>query len=636
VVFDDACEFGLFLHDRNKKADEVSSYLKCVVNSIGAGEYMKNYPDIGQMLFNWVPSFDMASQVTTDAAGKHWWEMEIAMDLADLEMPVEHKAGDRVDIGLFAVVHNPGWQWLDFPSASGHLERHGFPQAVLTADQPYVQVEEISGLHDRKLAYRSVVYNPADRPARVAARLSVQDGTKAKAGQFGELADGVDVVAEQRDLEIPAKGSARFDVVKDLPGLKAAEQGKGFLRITLTPKDQPAATPVYTYACNFQGTDKTYLATTEYKPALGTRIAFTPAAGRLSLGVDALDAPIPAGTTPAGATYKVMHGDEEIAAGTMRYFSNHWYDDLLELGDIPPGAYSVSCALVDAAGKELATAKTDFQKQDDAKAFAAWWNNKIGDSDKLLKPFEALQVRKGSRANTAISCTRRVYELGALGLPVQIESNGGAVLAEPARIVLRVDGKDHAVPVDASVEVTDKKDWRVDFKSGPMTVAGVTFSATDRVADRPDHTRPVDGVDGPGQQLLGPHDRRRAGRHGRGVEHPRHLWPGGVRSSPGQLRRQPLGRHRAAGIVLVRRLGQGLGTARRRAGPHRDPANRRAIGRPPGGDHQQPDRPGGRQEAVRDFRTAHRPLRLQRLAVQAAATGLPPQLTRLLRPVRRR
>jgi hypothetical protein len=478
VVFDDALEFGLFLHDRNKKADQVSSYLKCVVNSIGAGEYMKNYPEIGQMLFNWVPSFDMASQVTTDAAGRHWWEMEIAMDLEDLEMPVEHKAGDRIDIGLFAVVHNPGWQWLDFPSASGHLERHGFPQAVLTADQPYVQVEEISGLHDRKLAYRSVVYNPADKPARVAARLSVQDGTKAKEGNWGELADGVDVFDEKKDLEIPAKGSVRFDVVKDLPGLKASDKGKGFLRLTLTPKDQPAAAPVYTYACNFNGTDKSYLAPADYKPALATRIAFTPTAGRLSLGVDSLDAPIPAGTTPAGATYKVMQGDKEIAAGKMRYFSNQWYDDLLELGDIPPGTYSVSCALVDAAGKELAAAKTEFAKQDDAKTFAAWWNNKIGDSDKLLQPFEALQVRQGAKAKTAIACTRRVYELGALGLPVQIEANGGPVLAEPARLVLRVDGKEHAVPVDASVEVTDKKDWRVDFKSAPVTVAGVTFSAT--------------------------------------------------------------------------------------------------------------------------------------------------------------
>jgi hypothetical protein len=226
VVFDDALEVGLFLHDRNKKPDEVSSYLKFILNSLGSGEYMKNYPDIGQILFNWAPTFDVANRTYTDAAGKHWWEMEIAMDLEDVQMPVEHKAGDKVDIGLFADVKNPNWQWLDYPSASGHLEHFGFPRAVLTEDQPYIQVEEISGLHDRKLAYRSVVYNPAAKPAKVDARLLVQDGTKTKNKPFGELADPAEVINEQQTLEIPANGSARFDVVKDIPGLAGGRQGQ--------------------------------------------------------------------------------------------------------------------------------------------------------------------------------------------------------------------------------------------------------------------------------------------------------------------------------------------------------------------------------------------------------------------------
>ncbi len=479
VVFDDALEVGLFLHDRNRAANEVSSYLKFVINALGSGEYMKNYPDIGQVMFNWTPTFDIANRTYTDAAGKHWWEMEIAMDMEDVQMPVPHKAGDKVDIGLFADVKNPSWQWLDYPSASGHLENWGFPRAVLTEDQPYIQVEEIAGLHDRKLAYRSVVYNPTAKPVKVDAKLLVQDGTKSKEKPFGELADPKDVIDEKKTLEIPANGSMRFDVVKDLPDLKASDKGRGFLRLSLTPAGQPDAAPVYTFACNFWGTDKSYVAPTEYKPYLATRIAYNPANGKLALAADTLDAPIPADAKVAGATYKVTTDGKEVKSGALQHFVNQWYDDLIELGALKPGKYEVALALVDEAGQELANAKGGFEKKDEAKEFAKWWNNDIGNTEKLLKPFEALKVKQSLLGGkTAIACTRRVYELGSFGLPLQIAADGGPVLAAPARLVLKVGGKEYVVPTDGKVKVTGQKDWRVDFECAPVSVAGVTFSAT--------------------------------------------------------------------------------------------------------------------------------------------------------------
>lgn len=194
---------------------------------------MKNYPSIGQVMFNWTPSFKIASQIVTDSAGKHWWEQEIAMDLDDLQMKGPHKAGDKLGIGLFSVVHNPaGWYWLDFPSASGHLEHYGFPRAVLTDAEPYVQVEEISGLHDEKLSFKSVIHNPSDKPVKVDASLLVEHGPKYKK-QNGELDSPEEAFKEARTLEIPAHGSVRFDAAKDLPGLQSAAKGKGFVRVSL-------------------------------------------------------------------------------------------------------------------------------------------------------------------------------------------------------------------------------------------------------------------------------------------------------------------------------------------------------------------------------------------------------------------
>ncbi len=63
TVFDDSYEFGIFMHDRNKLAHEVSSYLKFILNSLGSGEYMKLYPSIGQNMYNWQPDMKIQNSV---------------------------------------------------------------------------------------------------------------------------------------------------------------------------------------------------------------------------------------------------------------------------------------------------------------------------------------------------------------------------------------------------------------------------------------------------------------------------------------------------------------------------------------------------------------------------------------------
>ncbi|MGD0094510.1 MAG: glycoside hydrolase domain-containing protein, partial [Planctomycetota bacterium] len=483
VVHDDSYEFGIFLHDRNKKPDEVSSYLKIVLNSLCSGEYMRLYPSIGQNLFNWRPDMKIASRVYEEG-GKQWWDMELAADLDDLLLPAAQKAGDKLDILLAADLKNPAWQWLDVPSASGHLEHLGFPRTILTQDQPYVQVEQLSGLHDKRLDLKSVICNPADQPVKVTAKVRIQQGDGRDARK--RPANPADVLNEQQALTIPAHGSMRLDVSKQFPDLTFKSTDNKVERCCVydcevTLDGQPDAPPVYSYHLGFAASDKSYLKAVPRDVVFDYELKYNPVKNLLFLSGDTLDAKIPDGSKTAGLAYELARDGKTVTQGRITRLVNYKYVDLLEMPELKSGKYALKLDLVDAAGKPLATRQDiALEKKDEAKEFPDWWGNKIGDTERVLPPFEALQAKEeklsdGETKALALHCTRRTYFLDGLGLPARILSNGGEVLTAPARLVVKVAGQEHVVAAANKLKTKDRKDWRVRFEGKPVEAAGVKF-----------------------------------------------------------------------------------------------------------------------------------------------------------------
>jgi hypothetical protein len=74
VVYDDSYEFGIFLHDRNKLPQEASSFQKIIINSLGAGEYVKIYPSIARTCTTGNPTRRSPTASTKRAAnsGGRW------------------------------------------------------------------------------------------------------------------------------------------------------------------------------------------------------------------------------------------------------------------------------------------------------------------------------------------------------------------------------------------------------------------------------------------------------------------------------------------------------------------------------------------------------------------------------------
>lgn len=415
------------------------------------------------------------------------------MDLEDLQMPREHRAGDEIDMLLAADLKNPGWQWLDIYSASGHLEHHGFPRGVLTEEEPYVRIHELTGLHDEKLNFRAGIHNPSDQSAEVEARARIVHGPKGQVGPAtpAEEEEKVEIFYEkQQTLTIPPRGQVGFTAQKDLAALEYDAEDKRWKQGVFSAFDvhvrhagRPDAKPIYEYNVLFRPNPKDYLKAKPRTVEFVTGRKFNPAQNKLFLTGDTLDAKIPEGSEPAAMTYRVATADGEkvIAEGRTETYAYYRYEKLLDLGKLPPGEYTVRLALVNEAGEELISKEgMKFSKKDESEAFAKWWDNDIGDPDRLLEPFEPLEVSRED--GTVIAPTRRRYHLDGLGMPRQIESNGGNVLTGPARIVVRVDGQEHTVPTGGELRVTGKEDWRVDFESlRPVRAGGIEFSVTGHV-----------------------------------------------------------------------------------------------------------------------------------------------------------
>ncbi len=97
-----------------------------------------------------------------------------------------------------------------------------------------------------------------------------------------------------------------------------------------------------------------------------------------------------------------------------------------------------------ADGRVLGPMKSTFEKKDEAKAFPEWWGKNIGNVERVLPPFTAM-TRQGAR----VSCWGRSYTLDPAGVAGRDHLAGrAAVLAAPARLVVKTGGKETVVAVE--------------------------------------------------------------------------------------------------------------------------------------------------------------------------------------------
>lgn len=462
-AFDDGMEFNLRPMGANLPVGGTTdnSY-KFFITCFGSdGDFGR--VSVGQIFRNWRPHFKTAVRLTepgTAPWGGRWWEAEIVMPAKDFELVGPNRAGDTWKM-LLAFNHIPGFTQVAVPLNSSYFDSGGWPVMTLVENTPAVQVtmDELPGLKDGVAAVKFSAFNPTTQPVTL--------NVLAQFEQWKDEKNTEDLLKKEQTLSIAPGQSAALVLNEKLPGDLGKNRGGLYFRITQGDKE------LYRYYAYFTlGYPENWVKYWPSKEAFGLSAKFNPLRSNLQFTADANYLDHPEQIKQARYTITRAGESKPVLTGVLTSAAYNAFDALLQLPVLEPGTYKVEATLETTDGQTLGPVSRSFVKLDEAKEFAAWWQNKIGDTERVIKPFTPLVVTEQT-----VSVWGRSFSLNALGLPTQIVSQNQSVLANPARIVVVVNGKEQSVDLTGKLRITEHKPWRVSFQ-GEATGAGLKFTTT--------------------------------------------------------------------------------------------------------------------------------------------------------------
>ncbi|MGA2620043.1 MAG: glycoside hydrolase domain-containing protein [Thermoguttaceae bacterium] len=450
--FDDGLELLFFPQGRNVDAQHRRTAYRMFLNCLAKTGGLTRLA-LGQQLANWGPHFHAAASVTppgTAPDGGSWWELEVSTTPEDFELSGPHQAGDTWKF-MLGFNHLPGWMQARIPCVGCYFDPDGKCVGTLVQNTPAVQMsmDSLSNLASQGVAAMEIAaYNPSRQPADVLVEIDVA----------GKL-------RRSETLRLPPGGQSALTLNEKLPA--GVTKGLASVRVS------HGRTSLLSYTALFDVGKYNNMLETAVPPdpnkfSLETR--YSPVRNLLLLKADSYYLPDPAQAKTLRYRLRPQGAKRALVEGEVTNVAEWYYQDVVKLPSLRPGKYEVSAELVLRDGRTLGPLVSTIEKKDEAQAFPEWWGKKFGNVERVLPPFTPI-VCKGDD----IDCWGRCYTLNALGLPGALVSQGGAVLASPARIVAVVDGKEEIIPLGLPT-ITDAKDWRIRFE-GRAAGAGLELTA---------------------------------------------------------------------------------------------------------------------------------------------------------------
>ncbi len=444
-----------------------SSY-KWITNMLGfSGDAVR--VSVGQLFRNWEPKFKSAArQLPYGSApnGGAWLECEFSASWKDFELTGPHQAGDlwKMMLGFDQL---PGWIQARIPCYSGYFDPSGYCRMTLAEDVPAVQVtmEDLPNVCYGQAAVTFKVYNPAAHPtalkifARYAEFQTKKEGDK-------NVTSEVELLKKEADLEVEAGKAAEFKINEKFP----RDPGKNLCAMEYLVK--MGDKEIFKYYAPFRLNVPEYMV--KIPPptdAFPFDVGANPIRSIITVSGDSyyLDKPEDALKMDYSVTKK---GDAQpIFAKTIDKSQLYFFRDMVKLPPLAEGEYEVSGTITLKDGKVLGPVIRPFKKLDEPKAFASWWDNKLGNTERVIPPFTPLELK-----GATVSLLGRSYRLGKLGLFESVVSQKEEVLAGPIRIVAVVNGKEEEIDIYGQPKITETQPWRVSFE-GDAQGAGLSFKA---------------------------------------------------------------------------------------------------------------------------------------------------------------
>ena len=446
-VGDDGMELHFQALGKNVADGRTDSSYKFFVNCLGfSGEYVR--VSVGQMFRNWLPGFRSAARMTdpgTAPKGGRWLEIEVAASTEDFELAGPNRAGDQWKL-MLGFNHLPAWMQARIPCNSGYFNPDAYCVGTLAENCAAVQavMEDLPGPCDGVAAVTFRAYNPTAGTLK----LSVQvDYSEEK---------------EEQTLAVEPGKSAELKISHKLPdGVK-----NGQIQYRVSQADREL---LRYYAFFRTDYPENWMSYTPPEQAFPLRATFNPIRQNLLLTVDAYYLAQPDQADEVRYVVKRKGQNRPVTRGTLSSKVLSRFSELIQLPNLKEGAYTIEAFLVMKGGQRLGPEVRSFEKLNEAKEFAEWWQKGLGNIDRVIPPFEAM-----TRERNEVSVWGRSYRLNRLGLPERIRSQEGDVLAGPSRIVAKVNGKEETLSLDGRPKFTESRPWRVTF-SGQTRGAGLSL-----------------------------------------------------------------------------------------------------------------------------------------------------------------
>ena len=479
TAFDDGLEFVLTPQGKNVAPGRAGSSYKFFVSALGnTGDVAR--VSVGQLFRNWTPEIRAVtglSPIGSAPRGGRWLDAEIALPAREFELNGPNRAGD-VWRALLGFNHIPAFTQATIPINSAYFDASGHATLRLVENEPAVQMrfENNANFFENSVKGTVRVYNPRADAATVALSLVArQEKTE------GATVSMNDLFAREETLTVPAGESRDWKIDEALPDMG---DNRGFLGVRASWTNAPqGARELLTYGVYARqgnaswkaGYGEQWIKYTPPKEAFPLTASFNPVRNRVRLAADSYYLERP--ETARDASFTLMDESGKVLyQNKVDKTALYYFNDVHDLPDLKAGKYRVAARLDLKEGTTLGPVESSFVKLDEKEEFGAWWNNKLGDTERLIAPFTALK-----QDGNAVAALGRNTRFTALGLPQQIASNGGTVLAAPARIVIVRDGRETRVPLDGTAPVFDEtKPWRIGFR-GTATGGGLKFSVTGKI-----------------------------------------------------------------------------------------------------------------------------------------------------------